>query len=373
VNLQYLDLVLKPLRDYALEPLRELAGPDRRVYLPFVGASLLIAVLVWWPRHRRSGTSLLRYLLPRRILLHRSSLFDLRWLAVRSVVLPLSSWPFKISAVAVMLWVSMHLRDAFGMPPWESPENRAWIIGGFSVALFVADDYTRYLVHRAMHRVPALWELHKLHHSAEVLTPITLYRIHPIESVLNQTRGVLTLGLVTGLFAWAFPGKLRAWEILGVEAIGFVWTALGANLRHSHVWLTWGRTLEHLFISPAMHQVHHARAAAYVNRNFGASLALWDWIAGSLFIAHGTNPVRVGIPRSERNHTLSAWSALVDPLRAAARVLTRGLRATPSAVALAPSHGAELAVGEPRDAVTSPTRTPEGLYSPVDPVEISRR
>ncbi len=368
----YLDPVLTPLREFALEPLRELVGPDRRVFLPFVGASLLIAVLVWWQKHRRHGTSLLRYLLPKRILLHRSSVFDLKWLAVRSFVLPLLSWPFKISAVAVMLWVSMHLRDTVGMPPWESPQDRAWIIGGFSVALFVADDYTRYWVHRTMHRVPALWELHKLHHSAEVLTPITLYRIHPIESLLNQTRGVLTLGFVTGLFAWAFPGKLRAWEILGVEAIGFVWTALGANLRHSHVWLTWGRALEHLFISPAMHQVHHARAEAYVNKNFGSSLALWDWMAGSLFIAHGTRPVRVGIPRSEKNHALGAWSALVDPLRAALRVLARGrgARATSGGVVtprLEPiaderAGGAALGAG-----------SAEGLYSPVDPAEISRR
>lgn len=362
-----------PYLDIVLEPLRELVGPDRRVFLPFVGASLLIAVLVWWQRHRESGTSLLRYLLPKRILLHRSSIFDLKWLAVRSLVLPILSWPFKISAVAVMLWVSMHLRDAIGMPPWESPENRAWIIGGFSIALFVADDYTRYWVHRTMHRVPALWELHKLHHSAEVLTPITLYRIHPIESLLNQTRGVLTLGVVTGLFAWAFPGKLRAWEILGVEAIGFVWTALGANLRHSHVWLTWGRALEHLFISPAMHQVHHARAEAYVNKNFGSSLALWDWMAGSLFVAHGTRPVRVGIPRSEKNHSLGAWSALVDPLRAAARVLTRSRRSASTTSAAVEVDATGPGDGDDGAAATAPAGAREGLYSPVDPVEISRR
>jgi sterol desaturase/sphingolipid hydroxylase (fatty acid hydroxylase superfamily) len=314
----------------------------------------------------------MRYLLPKRILLHRSSIFDLKWLAVRSVVLPLLSWPFKISVVAVMLWVSMHLRDAVGMPPWESPENRAWIIGGFSIALFVADDLHALLVHRTMHRVPALWELHKLHHSAEVLTPITLYRIHPIESLLNQTRGVLTLGLVTGLFAWAFPGKLRAWEILGVEAIGFVWTALGANLRHSHVWLTWGRALEHLFISPAMHQVHHARAEAYVNKNFGASLALWDWMAGSLFIAHGTKPVRVGIPRSEKNHSLSAWSAIVDPLRAACARWRLGPCAPAATHSRAAPRGRARA-GDERGAATGPARATEALYSPGDPVETSPR
>ena len=35
-----------------------------------------------------------------------------------------------------------------------------------------------------MHRVPALWEFHKVHHSAEVLTPLTEWRQHPLELML---------------------------------------------------------------------------------------------------------------------------------------------------------------------------------------------
>ncbi len=79
------------------------------------------------------------------------------------------------------------------------------------------------------------------HHSAEVLTPLSLYRTHPVEALLNGARSALSVGLVTGLFAWSFGPALRAWEILGVDAIGFVWTLFGANLRHSHVWLSYGR------------------------------------------------------------------------------------------------------------------------------------
>lgn len=314
-----------------LEPLQALLGADRRVYLPFVVTSLAVAAIAWRATTTRGfagrapRATLLRWLFPRRIFLHRSSLFDARWLVVRGVAHALLSWPLTITVVGTMLWVTGHLRGAIGMPSWESPKDRAGVIAAFTLATFLADDLTRFLLHWGMHRVPALWELHKVHHSADVLTPITLYRVHPVERVLNRLRGVLTLGLVTGLFAWAVPGQLKGWEILGVDAIGFVWAALGSNLRHSHVWLTWTRPLEHVFVSPAQHQIHHGRGRESWDKNFGSTLAIWDWLFGTLAIAHGARPPRVGLARGERNHRLTAWSALVDPLLAAARALARSV------------------------------------------------
>ena len=90
------------------------------------------------------------------------------------------------------------------------PEVPAWSAGVvtvlYSVSLFVCWDFSRYLLHRLLHRVPALWELHLVHHCAVVLTPLTYYRTHPLEGALYQLRGVLATGLVTGLFFWGFRG-----------------------------------------------------------------------------------------------------------------------------------------------------------------------
>ena len=54
----------------------------------------------------------------------------------------------------------------------------------YTLVLFLAWDLSRYLLHLAMHWIDALWQLHQVHHSAETLTPFTLYRVHPLESVL---------------------------------------------------------------------------------------------------------------------------------------------------------------------------------------------
>lgn len=288
----------------------ELLGPSHRVYAPFLAVSVLLAAIAW--RRTRSNTSLLRYLFPRRLFWHRSSRLDVAWLGVRALV----SWPLRFSVLGVALVVCGAVRDRFGASPlagWPLPD-RTPIFVLFSIVLFLADDLSRWLVHRAMHAVPALWQLHQVHHAAEVLTPLTLYRVHPIESALNQIRGGLSTGLVTGLFMFTFPGALRSFEVLGVDALGFVWTAVGANLRHSHVWLTFPPWIERWLISPAQHQLHHARTG--VRGNYGSALAVWDRLFGSLVLSEGKRPPRVGVPRAERNHRPTLISALVSPLAA---------------------------------------------------------
>ncbi len=316
------------LRQIVLGPFEMLIEPHRRIYWVHLAFALVFAAAVWWRVRRRAGGSLWKYLFPRRVWLHRSSMFDLKWMFVRGALNPLLWWPLRLTAVQIALNEASWLRLHLGTPPWSSPLERGWIIAAFTVLLFLCDDFTRYLLHLLMHRIPALWELHKVHHSAEVLTPLTLYRVHPIESALNNLRGVFTLGALSGLFVWAFPGRIRGWEILGVDALGMVWSALGSNLRHSMVWLTWTRPLEHIFLSPAQHQVHHGRAERYWDKNFGSALAIWDWLGGSLMIAsHTEQPRRFGLPTADRFAGRSLVGAVVLPMVAAVRVLVKPLGA----------------------------------------------
>ena len=49
-----------------------------------------------------------------------------------------------------------------------------------TVTLFLAYELGYWLNHYVPHRVPFLWEFHKVHHSATVLTPLTNFRVHPV-------------------------------------------------------------------------------------------------------------------------------------------------------------------------------------------------
>ncbi len=197
----------------------------------------------------------------------------------------------------------------------------------YTVVLFVAWDLSKYVLHRLAHQVPALWALHKVHHSAEVMTPLTFYRTHPLESLLFDLRGALVTGVVTGGFFWAFRGAAEPLYLLGVNVLGFAFNFFGGNLRHSHVWLSYPAWAERWFISPSQHQLHHTHEC---ERNYGAWLAIWDRMGGSLDLSGARRILDFGLPEGELNHAPDdLLGALVGPVVE----LLRRLR--PQAVGLA--------------------------------------
>lgn len=150
----------------------------------------------------------------------------------------------------------------------------------FSLFSFVFDDFCRFAHHLAMHKVPFLWRFHKLHHSATVLTPITLYRIHPIESAMATVRNSISWGCSLGVFMFFFASDFQFLSLLGINIFAFMFNILGSNLRHSHIPVSFG-VFEIFFISPAQHQIHHSSAPEYFNKNFGVALSIWDSLLGS--------------------------------------------------------------------------------------------
>lgn len=301
-----------------LDPLRALVEPEKRVFWPHLLASALLVALVWARGSRRR--SLGRALVDPSLWLHRSARLDYALFAVKGLLRVTLFAPFAFAAVPLAARVAANLTHTLGGSPFRGLGHGA-AVAVFSVFLFVVEDLSRFAFHLATHRIGPLWELHKVHHSAEVLTPFTLYRVHPIEGLLNRSRGTLTTALVAGLCAWAFPGHVRAYEILGVDALGFLWSFAGSNLRHSHVWISYGPRVERWLLSPAQHQIHHGLEARHHDRNFGTALAVWDRLCGTLYVPRGRERVAVGLAPELAVHGSGLASALIAPLGAAARRL----------------------------------------------------
>lgn len=289
--------------------LRYPLNPDERVHVVYLASALVLALTVLWWRQRRAGwglTAALRELFAMRIWWHTSARLDYTLFLLNpliSAVLLAGGLTMVPVALAVSNWMQDRgVTASLELPAWQ-------VTALFTLALFVMDDFTRYWLHRALHRVPALWALHRLHHSAEVLTPITVYRMHPLESVLYSLRMVLTQGLVVGVFFHLFGMRLSAWEVAGANLFTYAFNTAGANLRHSHVWISWGPWLERVIISPAQHQIHHSDNPAHFDRNFGSFLAVWDALFGSLVLARGQRVTGFGLGTGEPGHTsvLQAW------------------------------------------------------------------
>lgn len=298
-------------------PLSSLLDPSTRVFGPFLLGAGGIALVALVLRGMTLGRAA-RELLSPRVWLHRSALADYRLIAARAALRALLFGVRGVSTLVVAALAMSWLRRHLGLPDLHAPA--ALVGAAFVLSAFVAEDAVRFLLHRVMHRVSWLWEFHKVHHSAEVLTPFTLYRTHPVEAAINGAGNTLAVGLVTGLFAWSFGPSLRAWEIFGVDAIGFVWTLCGANLRHSHVWLSYGPRVERFFLSPAQHQVHHSADPRHVDRNFGTALSLWDRLAGSLYVTSAQpEALTFGLPAGEPGPAHTVGSLLLSPFAAVAR------------------------------------------------------
>jgi sterol desaturase/sphingolipid hydroxylase (fatty acid hydroxylase superfamily) len=281
------------------DPLRALVEPEKRIFWPHLLASAVLVTIVWARGPRRR--SLLEALASPRLWLHRSAREDYALFVLRGALRLTLFAPFAIATVPLAARGAARCMALFGASPVAGTPHGVALLA-FTLTLFVVEDLSRFLFHFATHRVGWLWELHQVHHSAEVLTPFTLYRVHPIEGLLNRLRGALTTAFVAGVFAWLFPGKVRGLEILGVDALGFVWSLAGSNLRHSHVWVSFGPRVERWLLSPAQHQVHHSVEARHHDRNFGTALAVWDRLFGTLYVPRGRERITVGLPgvREER-------------------------------------------------------------------------
>lgn len=219
---------------------------------------------------------------------------------------PLFEGSFQISQMVIRFLVRFNQGELLNVPVTTSA------LIAFTFITFVWDDFLRFFQHWVMHKVPVLWEFHKLHHSARVLTPVTLYRSHPVESIFAILRNSLSLGVALGAFIFIFGSSFSLWTLLGINGFGFVFNLLGANLRHSHIPLGFG-PFERVLISPIQHQIHHSKEVKHYDKNFGVSLALWDWLFGSLVFSKEAGKLSFGL--NERFRT-SLWQHYKGPFGA---------------------------------------------------------
>jgi sterol desaturase/sphingolipid hydroxylase (fatty acid hydroxylase superfamily) len=132
----------------------------------FAPAYLVPAVLVAWLVYRRQGQSggFWRWLVPRRIWLHRSHLIDLQLFLVSRIFAAIGLIGALTLTTLVAAWVATLVPAPLIAAQALSPVLLAFL-------LWLPTDFAAYWVHRIYHRWGVIWPLHAVHHSAEVMTP----------------------------------------------------------------------------------------------------------------------------------------------------------------------------------------------------------
>jgi sterol desaturase/sphingolipid hydroxylase (fatty acid hydroxylase superfamily) len=131
----------------------------------------------------------------------------------------------------------------------------------------VAFDCARYWLHRWAHASPTLWAFHRIHHSQEVLTPLTNYRFHFVDVALHGA------------------AMLAVYAVLGTPAAGGLVLGLAITWLNllAHTGYRWSfGPLDRVVVSPRYHGLHHSIDPAHAGRNFGFTLSVWDWLFGTM-------------------------------------------------------------------------------------------
>jgi len=133
---------------------------------------------------------------------------------------------------------------------------------------------------------------------------------------------LVLLGAYAGIFWYACGGEISRYTLFGVTYLVFIFNALASNLRHSHVWLSFGPRLEHILNSPAQHQIHHSDAPRHFHKNFGTNLSIWDWMFGTLYVTSASpETLRFGTAEQDSHRYLTLYSLILMPFVDTARKL----------------------------------------------------
>lgn len=179
-------------------------------------------------------------------------------------------------------------------------------------------DLAIYLQHVLFHAVPALWRLHRMHHTDLEFDVSTGLRFHPIEIVLSM---VIKLTVVAALGAPALA--VLVFEVL-----------LNATAMFNHgnvrIPLRLDRVLRWLVVTPDMHRVHHSILPRETNSNFGFNLPWWDRLFGTYRAQPeaGHDAMIIGVEQFRDPRELGLDRMLVQPFREDANRYPLGRRET---------------------------------------------
>lgn len=201
-----------------------------------------------------------------------------------------------VSALVVLANHGFGILNALPLPP----------LAAGAVTILVL-DFSFYVAHVAMHKVPAFWSYHVVHHCDPVCDVTTTIRQHPGEGVIRYA--------FLAVFAFAIGAGPVAF------AVYRAWSALNGLLEHANIRVpSWLDGLLSLVTTwPNMHKVHHSRVREETDSNYGNLFSFWDRMFRTFTPASRGTDIRYGIDGFDEAETQTTKGLLWLPFREDAR------------------------------------------------------
>jgi sterol desaturase/sphingolipid hydroxylase (fatty acid hydroxylase superfamily) len=181
---------------------------------------------------------------------------------------------------------------AFTQPVSRLVERQGWgllprlaLPRWFETALAVAlMDYTLYVWHILLHRVPQLWRMHAVHHVDLELDASTALRFHFTELLASVPYRIAQIALIG-----VRPSAHRLWQVATLIEVVF---------HHSNLRLPIGieRHLSRVIVTPRLHGIHHSIVEEESASNFSSGLTAWDVLHGTMRGNVPQEDITIGVP-----------------------------------------------------------------------------
>jgi sterol desaturase/sphingolipid hydroxylase (fatty acid hydroxylase superfamily) len=268
--------------DYFLSLLNEVANPQKRVFVGYLFSAVAVALLWLCVVEKLSPKTAVKKIFDKRIWFSQSSFADFKIILINRIIMSAGAATVVTQlTISTILYNLLHEQTLI-QPLVFHATSAGMVAILFTAFFFIFDDFSRFFVHRLMHKIPFLWAFHQVHHSAETMTPFTIFRTHPIEGVIFILRTSIVQGVVISVFIFLFGSKVDLVTVFGASLGVVIFHSLGSNLRHSHIKIRYPKIIERILISPGQHQIHHSTEKKHFDKNFGVAFAIWDLMFGSL-------------------------------------------------------------------------------------------
>ena len=203
-----------------------------------------------------------------------------------------------ILAVSVAALAADHQWGAF-----HQIDAPAWLEILLAVIIL---DFVIWAQHVTFHYVPALWRLHKVHHTDRDLDATSGVRFHPVEigvSLIWKALAILALG----------PA---------VIAVIIFEIALNASAIFTHANISLppriDRVARTFFVTPDMHRVHHSVVERETNTNFGFNLSIWDRLFRT-YTPEASGELTLGLSDHQTDRPAQLLASLILPFQGKTR------------------------------------------------------
>ncbi|MDE3183157.1 MAG: sterol desaturase family protein [Bacteroidota bacterium] len=194
---------------------------------------------------------------------------------------------------------------------WLAFKNHQWLFGlnylynapvwlKFTIA-FILLDYSLYIWHILLHKIPFMWRFHLVHHTDLDLDITTAFRFHfgeLIASVFFRGAAVILIG--------ASPLVVLIYEIVFEAATQFHHSNMKLPFRFEKI-------LNLLFVTPRMHGIHHSMVKQESDSNFSIIFSFWDRIHKTVRLNIHQDEIVIGVPVYSDKNELTIGNLLKLP------------------------------------------------------------